>query len=235
MDTTDQLRSARARRCVLLVFRFMFASLLLDTAGIVPAAVPVCDVVLFIGVVVFMGAAPVADGVVRVAAVPVRAVSAALRVLSAAESAASRALSAADSSVRTTVPVSARGTALRLASAASCGVTPTVVELVDGVVVCAIAPVAATDSTALANKAEKMGCCISVLLRVKQKLETSAFQAVQKIWFAIAFSVVCSALAASVLPLRRGACIQKSGLFVGESPKRPRVLRLRRRAEPWPY
>lgn len=47
-------------------------------------------------------------------------------ILPAAELAADLALSTALGPVRTTVPVSLRGTAARLASTAVCGVTPTV-------------------------------------------------------------------------------------------------------------
>ena len=65
---------------------------------------------------------------------------------------AALALSTAEGEVRTTVPVSLRGTAFWVASAAFCGETPTVLGVEDGCMagagVCAKAPPAANVSTA---------------------------------------------------------------------------------------
>ena len=65
---------------------------------------------------------------------------------------AALALSTADGEVRTTVPVSLRGTAFCVASAAFCGVTPTVLGVEDpgmaGAGVCAKAPPAPSASAA---------------------------------------------------------------------------------------
>lgn len=148
--TRIQLRSARARRGRLFLLRV--AVLLLITAAL-----------LFAGVVAAAGA--VVMGVLE------EGVVFALGIFALAAATVFRARSVADSSVRTNVPVSARGTTLWAASAASCGVTPTVVGLVGTGVVCAIAPVAANDNTALASKVdrdvEKDCFCIRVLLRSK--------------------------------------------------------------------
>lgn len=62
------------------------------------------------------------------------------------------ALSVAEGDVRTRVPVSLRGTAFWLASAAVCGETPTAAGVAEGMVagagVCAKTPAAASDRTA---------------------------------------------------------------------------------------
>ena len=146
-----QLRSARARRGMLFLLRV--AVLLFIAAALVSAGVVTTAGAVVIGALVVAGAVLI------------------FWVSALAASTAWRARSAADSSVRTTVPVSARGTALRAASAASCGVTPTVVGLLRAGVVCATAPVAANDKTALANKVdrgiEKDGLFIWVLLGLK--------------------------------------------------------------------
>lgn len=93
------MRSARARRIVV---------------GGVPAGLPV------------MGAAPVAVLSAAVAVLGVVSGVVAVGVAVVLLVMASLALAAGEGAVRTKVPVSLRGTAFLRASAASCGVTPTV-------------------------------------------------------------------------------------------------------------
>lgn len=121
-STSRQLRSARARR--------IGAFLALAFIGAVAA-----DALVLLAPLVLLG---------MVAVLPV--------LVLVELSMAALALSTADGEVRTTVPVSLRGTAFCVASAAFCGVTPTVLGVEDpgmaGAGVCAKAPPAPSASAA---------------------------------------------------------------------------------------